>query len=57
MQFSKNWVVVPIYKKMGVRKCTPVLGLCGFLGLAKIRTNQIRSTEVTSNQKRMSEGI
>ena len=35
----------------------PVLGLCGFLGLSKIRMNQIRSTYVISNQKRMSEGI
>ena len=28
-----------------------------FLGLAKIHMNQIRSTLVISNQKRMSEGI
>ena len=34
-----------------------VLGLCGFLGPAKIRMNQIRSTKVISNQKLMSEGI
>ena len=35
----------------------PVLGSCVFLGLAKIRMNQSRSTWVISNQKHMSEGI
>ena len=36
---------------------TPSPWLMRFLGLAKIRSSQIRSTEVISNQKRMSEGI
>ena len=34
-----------------------VHGSCFFLGLAKIRRNQIHSTQVISNPKRMSEGI
>ena len=35
----------------------PVFGSCISIGLAKIRRNQIRSTEVISNEKHMSEGI
>ena len=34
-----------------------VLGLCVFLGQAKIHRNQIRNTQVISNPKCMSEGI
>ena len=48
--------LVRIFDELGL-DLHPFLGSCFFLGLAKICMNQIRSTSVISNQKRLSEGI